>query len=282
MTTRESSSLAWARRFASLAACLALSLGTAAAQGTYKVGVRDVLKVTVWSEASLTGTYTVTQAGTIAFPLVGAIDCRGLTTEEIAASLRTKLADGYLMNPQVSIDVAEFNSQRVFVVGEVRTPGPVPLTGSLTLIEALARVGSLTETAGGELLVIRPPAGRTTSGPVLPGEPGAQEVARVDVRSLQDRGPSTNAALQDGDTIVIPRAESVYVSGQVNTPGTVPYSKDLTVLQVISQAGGLTDSGSNKKLKLVRIVDGKKVEMKTSLGEKLQPGDTLVVGTRWF
>ena len=129
MTARESSSLAWARLFASAAACLALSFGTAAAQGTYKVGVRDVLKVTVWSEATLTGTYTVTQAGTIAFPLVGAIDCRGLTTEEIAASLRTKLADGYLMNPQVSIDVAEYNSQRVFVVGEVRTPGSVPLTG---------------------------------------------------------------------------------------------------------------------------------------------------------
>jgi hypothetical protein len=54
------------------------------------------------------------------------------------------------------------------------------------------------------------------------------------------------------------------------------------VLGVISQAGGLTDSGSNKRLKLVRIVDGKKVEMKTSLGEKLQPGDTLIVGTRWF
>ena len=84
----------------------------------------------------------------------------------------------------------------------------------MTLIEALARVGSLTETAGGELLVIRPPAGRTTSGPVLPGEPGAQEVARVDVRNLQDRGPSTNAALQDGDTIVIPRAETVYVWGR--------------------------------------------------------------------
>jgi polysaccharide export outer membrane protein len=286
MTTRRASASTNRRRLATGVAavmCVVAAVATAAAQGAiYKVGMRDVLRVTVWSEANLTGAYTVGPAGTIAFPLVGVIECVGRTTEEIGASLRAKLADGYLMNPQVTVEVAEYNSQRVYVVGEVRTPGQVALTGSLTLLEALARVGSLTDTAGGDILVVRPPAGRSATGPVLPSEAGAQEVARLDVRALQERGPSVNTPLLDGDTIVVSRAEQVYVGGQVNNPGAFSYSRDLTVLQVISQAGGLTDTGSNRRLKLIRIVDGKKVEMKTSLGDRLQPGDTLNVGTRWF
>ena len=254
----------------------------AATSPSYKVGVRDVLRVTVWSEANLTGTYTVGASGVISFPLIGAIECAGQSIDQITASLRTKLADGYLQNPQVTVEVTEYNSQRVFVVGEVRTPGPVPLTGSLTLLEALVRVGSLAPSAGGELVVIRPPAGRASTGPTLGSEPGAREVARLDILTLQSRGPVSNIALQDGDTIVVPRAEFVYVSGQVRAPGAFPFSRDLTVLQVISQAGGLTDSGSDRRLKLVRIVDGKKVELKASVGDKLQPGDTVLVSTRWF
>lgn len=246
----------------------------------YKVGIRDVLKVVVWSQQDLSGSFTVGTTGRVAFPLVGEVQAAGRSVDEIEADLRGKLADGYLTNPQVSIEVAEFNSQRVFVVGEVRVPGPVPITGALTLVEALAKAGSLTEQAGGDLVVLRPAEDRAAAGPVVASSTGATEVARMDVRALQTRGLSSNVELRDGDTIVVARAEMFYVNGQVNSPGSYAFERDMTVLQAISRAGGVNELGSNKRVKIVRIVDGQKKELKAGLGDKIQPGDTVVVGTR--
>ena len=199
----------------------------------------------------------------------------GQTIAQVESDIRTRLADGYVVNPQVAIGVAQFKSQRVFVVGEVRTPGVVPLSGTLTLIEALTRVGSLTEFAGGELVVIRPPEGKQVDGPVLSGDPGAREVLRLDIQPLQAKGPTSNIQLEDGDTVVIPRAEVIYVTGQVNAPGTYNYERDMTLLRAISKASGVNEMGSDKRLKILRIVDGKRIELKASLGDKVQPGDTV-------
>jgi polysaccharide export outer membrane protein len=270
-------------RTAFMMACVIGALAVLTAQDSaYRVGVRDVLRVSVWSQADLSGQFTVGASGGITFPLVGDVRATGLTVDQIEEELRKRLADGYLRNPQVSVEVAEYHSQRVFVVGEVRTPGVVPLTGALTLVEALTRVGSLTDASGGELVVIRPPSGRPVSGPVLPNEPGAREVLRVDVKTLQSRGPTSNVTLQDGDTIVVPRAELVYAVGQVNSPGAYPHERGMTVMQVISRAGGVNDLGATTRLKIIRIVDGAKKEIKATLADKVQIGDTIVVPTRFF
>jgi polysaccharide export outer membrane protein len=264
-------------------ACVVGALATLTAQDSaYRVGVRDVLRVSVWSQADLSGQFTVGASGGVTFPLVGEVRASGLTVDQIEEELRKRLADGYLRNPQVSVEVAEYHSQRVFVVGEVRTPGVVPLTGALTLVEALTRVGSLTEASGGELVVIRPAEGRPVSGPVMATDAGAREVLRVDVKTLQSRGPTSNVTLQDGDTIVVPRAELVYAVGQVNSPGAYPHERDMTVMQVISRAGGVNDLGATTRLKIIRIVDGEKKEIKATLTDKVQIGDTIVVPTRFF
>jgi len=272
-------------RAAGLVLCLvavaAAGAGLAAGQ-VYQVGPGDVLKVAVWERPELSGEFTVDAAGSISVPLIGAVKAAGQSVEQIERDMRDRLADGYVVNPQVSISVSQFRSQRVFVVGEVRTPGVVALTGALTLIEALTRVGSLTEFAGGELVVIRPGAGREVTGPVLASDPGATEVLRVDVKLLQSRGPTSNVVLRDGDTVVVPRAEVVYVIGQVNAPGSYPYERDMTILQVISKSSGLNEMGTTRRLKILRIVDGKRTELKASLQDKLLPGDTVVVASRWF
>lgn len=259
-----------------------LAAAPAWARQSYLVGLGDVLKVAVWSQPELSGEFTVDASGTITVPLIGPVKATGLPLEAIERDIRDRLADGYVVNPQVSLSVAQFKSQRVFVIGEVKLPGVVPLTGTLTLVEALTRVGSLTEMAGGDLVVIRPPDGRPVNGPVLPAEPGARELLRVDVRLLQAKGPTSNIVLQDGDTVVVPRAEVVYVIGQVNTPGAFTYERDMSILQVISKANGVNSVGTTKRLKILRIVDGKRTELKASLGDKLQPGDTVVVASRWF
>ncbi len=267
--------------FALLILCV-LAAGPAWARQSYLVGLGDVLKLAVWAQPELSGEFTVDASGTITVPLIGPVKATGLPLEVIERDIRDRLADGYVVNPQVSLSVTQFKSQRVFVIGEVKMPGVVPLTGTLTLVEALTRVGSLTEMAGGDLVVIRPPEGRPVNGPVLPAEPGARELLRVDVQLLQAKGPTSNIVLQDGDTVVVPRAEVVYVIGQVNTPGAFTYERDMSILQVISKANGVNNVGTTKRLKILRIVNGKRTELKASLGDKLQPGDTVVVASRWF
>ena len=269
------------RTVLTLVASMMLALPVRAAQ-TYVVGNSDVLKVTVWSQPELSGEFTVDAAGGVTLPLIGTVKAAGLPVDQIEREIRDRLADGYVVNPQVSIGVAQFKSQRVFVVGEVKLPCVVPLTGTLTLVEALTRVGSLTEMAGGDLVVIRPAEGQTVNGPVLASDAGARELLRVDVKLLQSKGPTSNIVLRDGDTVVIPRAEVVYVVGQVNTPGAVAYERDMSILQVISKANGVNNLGTTKRLKILRVVDGKRTEVKASLGDKLMPGDTVVVATRWF
>ena len=264
-----------------LVAALAVAARADARQG-YQIGQGDILKIAVWSQPELSGEFTVDVAGGITMPLIGMVKAQGQTLEQVEEAIRTKLADGYLINPQVTIDVAQFKSQRVFVVGEVRTPGVVPLSGALSLVEALTRVGSLTEFAGGDLVVIRPADGKEVTGPVLAGDPGAKEILRVDIQQLQSRGPTSNIDLRDGDTVVVPRAEMIFVNGQVNAPGRYTYERDMTILMAISKANGINDLGSTRRVKIIRIVDGKRTELKAELGDKVLPGDTVQVGNRWF
>jgi polysaccharide export outer membrane protein len=263
-----------------------LALGQASSdqgKGNYVIGSQDVLSITVWDQPDLSGKFTVEADGSFTFPLIGRIMAGGLTLRDLEGQLRKRLADGYFKNPQVSVAVEQYRSQRIFVIGEVRTPGAYPLTGDMTLIEALARAGSTTMEAGGEAVIVRPPAGKAASAPLLPNQEEASEVVRVNIRDLQGGQLSQNMALQDGDTIFVPRAETIYVFGQVKNPGAYPLkSMDTTVLQALSLAGGVTDRGSTNRIKIVRIVDGKKVELSAKLGDPVKPGDTIIVRERFF
>src|SRR6185503_11914432 len=108
----------------------------------YVIGPQDVLTIQVFDQADLGGKYTVETDGTFSFPLVGRVRAGGMTLRAFEVELKAKLADGYFRNPQVTVAVEQYRSQRVFVMGEVRAPGPVALTGGMTLIEALSRAGS--------------------------------------------------------------------------------------------------------------------------------------------
>ena len=105
----------------------------------------------------------------------------------------------------------------------------------------------------------------------------------MDLGELQAGNMALNIALLDGDTINIPKALSVFVSGHVKNPGGYAVEEGMTVLQVLSLAGGLTDRGSDRRINIMRTVDGKKKEVKgVKLTAIVQPGDTIVVGQRIF
>jgi len=151
------------------------------------------------------------------------------------------------------------------------------------VIEALARAGSTTNDAAEEVMIVRPSAGAAGTGPVMPDQQKDATVIRVNVRDLQAGKLSQNVGLRDGDTLVVPRAQSVFVFGQVKTPGAYSITHGTTVLQALSLAGGVTDRGSTGRVYIVRTeADGKKRETKVKLTDAVQPGDTLVVKERFF
>ena len=248
------------------------------AQGQeYLVGVQDVLTVTVFGEPDLSGKYPVAQDGTFTFPQLGRLKAGGLTLRAIETELKRQLADGYLKNPQVSIAIETYRSQRILVLGEVKQPGEYQLNGEMTLLSALVRAGSTTPMAGRHVLVVRAPVSRGAAG-----REGEAETLRIELAELQSGAVNTNVRLRDGDTINVPKALSVFVSGQVKNPGAYPVESGMTILQVVTLAGGLTDRGSDSRLKVLRLVDGKQKELKVKLTDIVEPGDTIVVQERFF
>src|SRR5262249_24503196 len=159
--------------------------------------------------------YTVETDGTFSFPLVGRVTAGGMTLRAFEGELKKKLADGYFKNPQVTVGVETYRSQRVFVMGEVRNPGPVALTGGMTLIEALAPAGSTLPSASGEVAIVRDTDG--AGGPSLPDTTNDANIVRGSIRDLEGGSMKKNIELHDGDTIFVSRAESAYVFGQVKT-----------------------------------------------------------------
>ncbi len=245
------------------------------AQNDYVVGAQDVLAVTVFGESELSGKYTVEQDGTFTFPQLGRVKAGGLTLRALEQELKTKLADGYLKNPQVAVAVETYRSQRIIVMGEVRTPGEYQLNGEMTLLAALARAGSTTPTAGHEATIVRP-----RRNPKAGEEPS--EVIRIDLTDLQAGDMTLNIPLQDGDTINVPKAQSVFVAGQVKNPGAYAVDPGTTVLQLLSLAGGLTDRGSDNRIRIQRVVNGKQSEVGAKLTDVVKPGDTIIVKERFF
>ena len=261
--------------------CLTLICGvafptSAGAQVDYTVGPQDVLSITVFGEADLSGKYTVEQDGTFTFPQIGRVKAGGLTLRGIEQDLRKQLADGFLRNPQVAVAIENYRSQRILILGEVRSPGEYQLAGEMTLLAALARAGSTTPSAGREVVIVRTPRKAPK-----PGEDVEPEIIRVDLSELQ-AGNGRNLTLVDGDTVNIPKAQSVFVSGEVKTAGAYAVEPGMTVLQVLTLAGGLTDRGADGRIKILRIVEGKQKELKAKLNDSVQPGDTIVVPPRFF
>jgi polysaccharide biosynthesis/export protein len=272
----------------------------------YEIGHGDVLHLTVIGQAELTGDFPVDSEGMVSLPVLGKVKASEMSAKELERKLTTLLADGYVKRPQVSVSMQEFKSQRVFVTGEVLKPGPYALKADRSLLALVSDIGGFTPNAGHEIVVIRPPAGagapvlsvavgspdpakpETTppSGPppaagMTLEVPGA-EVFRVSVQELQSGNPDRNILLRAGDTVYVPRAAQVYISGSVARPGPIRFQEGMTLLQALTVAGGATERGSQKRAKVLRTVNGKKQEVKMQLTDLVQPEDTIIVPERFF
>jgi polysaccharide export outer membrane protein len=255
-------------------AVFALVAHSAAAQGVSRIAARDTLTVTVFGVEDLSGTVPGAADGTVTYPHLGALRVAGLETAQVAETLSAKLKDaGLLLNPQVTVELIQTPNKKVIVTGAVRSPGQVPFAGDLTLFEALALAGAATAEAGDLILVVRANAGGAGS---TPAEGTMIEVSRSELESGR---MERNVSLQDGDQVVVPRAQQVFISGQVRSPGAYNVPSGSTVMQAIILAGGLTERGTYRGVKILR--DGK--EVKNVKNETpVRPGDTIVVRASAF
>jgi polysaccharide export outer membrane protein len=276
----------------------ATGLASTDAPALYRIGTGDLIHVSVWQEPDASGDFKVSAQGTIQHYLIGQVGVAGHTVGEIAEVIRNALAMGYMRNPRVSVQVLEYNSQKVYVYGEVRRPGVYALRGNTDLLKLLLDAGGPTPAAGGGCTLLQ-----------IRKTPRGDEVhnATVDLDDLLMRGDLTQNASVSSGTVVFVHGEDegnpaqgaasegkkYYVLGEVKNPGAYKYKTGISAMTAILEAGGFSEFARSNKTKLVREKDGNKetkiVKMGDIFGEgdrskdvELEPGDVLVVPKSLF
>jgi polysaccharide export outer membrane protein len=271
-----------------LTVLLLVCAGLARAQGgkdpAYRIGARDLLSVRVDEDEKLNGDRRVTEAGTINLPLIGDVQVAGKTAGEVGQAVKRLLEEKYMQRASVDVQVTEFRSRPISVIGAVKTPGNLGFSGHWTLLEAVAAAGGLAENHGNVVYVLR----RADSG--------LSDQVTIDLDDLMVRGdPRVNLPIFPNDLINVPVTVdiTVYCLGEVAKPGALAFksSERITVLTAIAHAGGLTDRASKKILvKRLAPADGRAeitVDYNKILAGKepdleLRQGDVIVVKESFF
>ncbi len=158
---------------------------------TYVIGASDVLTVTVWNQPTLSGTILVRPDGMITVALIGDVQASGMTSLQLADQIASRLKK-YYTDPNVSVVISQIHSKLVYLLGEVEKKGPVDMTPGMTLLNAIASAGGLTDYANTKKIYI------------LRGEAGKQQKIPVQYKDALKGISECNLLLQPGDTIVVP------------------------------------------------------------------------------
>ena len=226
------------------------------AQDAYKIGPEDTLTVQVLDVNEVPDRpVKVDKNGYLDMPLIGRIEAAGKTTPELEAAMVERLKK-YVRNPRVSVHVSEYHSSPVSVLGEVNTPGVYQLSGPKHLLEMISLAGGLRADAGTTVQITR----EASAGPLnIPGSrldlTGKYQSAEVDLTSLTSgKDPSLNILMQPEDVLSIPKADLVYVIGNVKKAGgfMLRAKEQMTVLQALSLAEGMDSTAAGQKAKILR------------------------------
>ncbi|MCU1232499.1 MAG: polysaccharide export protein [Candidatus Solibacter sp.] len=226
----------------------------------YTLGPGDQISVGALEldEVSKTS-YRVDSSGFVNIPLAGRIQAAGLAVSQLESAIESKLKT-YQLRPAVSVSILEFRSQPISVIGAVNAPGVHHLEGKKTLVEALSLAGGLRADAGSTVKLTRQLAyGRIPLKSATDDSTGAFSVAEVKVKTILDASdPAENIYVAPNDVISVPRAEMIYVVGEVQRSGgfTLAEDQSMSVLQAISLAGGLKNTASPKTAVILRSVPG--------------------------
>jgi len=201
-----------------------------------KIGPDDLIGITVYDAPELTRTVRVDADGDIRLPMVKQhIKAAGLAPTDLEKAIATVLIrEDVLVDPIVTVMVAEYRSRSITVAGAVRTPVTFQATGMVTLLEAITRAGGLAENAGSEILVSHPPSSKNDQTFTL-----TERIPAHALLSVED--PASNLLLESGDTIRVPEAGRVFVVGNVKKPGmfTITDGSESSVLKALALSDGL-------------------------------------------
>jgi polysaccharide export outer membrane protein len=257
-------------------------LSSLRAEGDYLIGKEDVLEIIVWGHEDLRRTIPVSLEGMISFPMIGDTAAAGLSAGALEKTIAAKLEEGFLVNPQVSVTVKEYKSQRVFVMGEVNKPGTYAVTRENNILFVLSQAGGPTKDAGEEVVVIRPNRPVAHALTLQDAESHQETIFKVNLKDVLAGDKKNNITIRDGDSVVVPKMPFFYVMGEVKNPGKYNLERGTTVLMAISIGGGLTPKSAAGRTKITREREGKKVEIRASTETLVLPGDTIVVPESFF
>jgi polysaccharide export outer membrane protein len=212
-------------------------------------------------------TVYVSDDGTIPVPLAGPVQVAGMSPAEASQKIEKALKDGkFLVKPQVTLAVVVSRSQRISVLGQVAHPGLYPVESNTTIFDLLALAGGALDTSADEIFLLRPDAA------------GNIQRYPINLKGLDDaRNSIPTQALHGGDSVFVPRAEQFYIYGEVTAPNKYRVEAQMTVIQAITRAGGVTPRGSERRVDIKRLSNGNYVTVKAKLNDLVKPDDVIHV-----
>ena len=242
------------------------------AEEEYKLGGGDTISIRVYEQPDLSISARISQDDqTIVYPLLGEVAIGGLTPEAAGKKLARLLREGgFIKSPQVTLTVDKFVSQKIPIMGEVQRPGEYPLEGESRVVDLIAQAGGVRPDAADVIIVVK-------------NENGKSIKREIDLLRFYAGDMSQNIEVSRGDFILVPKMDTFYIYGEVRSPGNYRLERDMTVMQAVSVAGGVTARGSLKGMVVTRkLADGSPQKIKLQLNDKLQPDDVLYLKERLF
>jgi polysaccharide export outer membrane protein len=239
----------------------------------YLLAPGDILKISVFKNLDLSLDVRVSEAGLIAYPLIGAVPVAGLTLPGAERKIAQMLKDGgFVVNPQVNILLTQAFGNLVSVIGEVNTAGRYSLDAAGGHLSGMLAAAGGVATTGGDLVIVTGTRG---------GKPFRRE---VDIVKMSLSGsPADDIELVGGDTLFVNRSPMFYIYGQVQKPGQFRLERGMTVIQALASGGGVTGKGTQRGIvRHRRDASGKVKEEGVSLDDDVQDKDVIYVKESLF
>jgi polysaccharide biosynthesis/export protein len=232
-----------------------------------QIGPGDSVSIQVYGQPDMTTVVYVSDDGTIPVPLAGPVQIAGLSPSEASKRIEKALKVGnFLVDPHVTLTVTVSRSQRVSVLGQVAHPGVYPIESTTTIFDLLALAGGALDTGSEEIFLLRADAS------------GTLQRYPVNLKGLEKaKGVIPEQTLRGGDSILVPKADQFYIYGEVTAPNKYRVEPDMTVVQAIARAGGVTPRGSERRVDIKRLVEGKYVTVKARLNDPVKADDVIHV-----
>jgi polysaccharide export outer membrane protein len=172
--------------------------------------------------------------------------------------------------------------QFFFALGELNNPGQYNLERGTNTLMALSKAGGPTREADEDIMIIRPK--NPFTGKMTPEEAEARKerIIKLNLNEVLADNPKQNIPIHHGDSIFVSRMPYFFVTGQVNRPDMYRLEKGMNILKAISRGGGFTPKAAERRVKIIREKDGKKIEIKATMDTLVMPGDTIVVPESFF